>query len=679
MKKLLSFVVMMLAVFALHSQTVIFEDNFDSYTAGTALTVQNNTNWVTWSGGQGTAEDPLVSTEQSQTNPNSIKLMGSNDIIYKFENQTTGHYTIEFDMFIPSSGNGGYFNIQHWANPGVMWAFEVYFHNNGNGYMLAGSTTQHPFNYPSNAWFHVFCDINLNADLAKLTINNIFVREWPFSYEGQSENGINQLGGVNIYAGAPGSASGTYFLDNFKVVELVSPTPGQFVIDPEEDIFVDVELPGTETKVINVSNPGAASINYEVVAVYDISEVIPTSTGIKEVSYVIGESNSGIWWNGADRITVATGLTPAMLKDHLGKTVRRFEFGLDRVQFITAAKLCIWEMGSMGMPSLDPPVYEQVIPVSSLFDGDNNSVVLQEPWLIDGRYLYIGIDLTVIPSTTAPNAVLVLVDECSGIHNKRLGRLIRSSVAWSELGGHLDGNWMLKAFVDGTPYKPWIALTNEAGTLQPDQDKDINFTFGATDIVEDGVKEAQLYFFSTDFLKEVTVLNVSANFIITQKLQLTVNITTDSEEYPSPAGAIVTLSNVYVNYEETSDDTGVTFSDLGAGTYSLKITLNGFAEHNETITITETGTHQVELKFLSVDNYGYNFKLYPNPATTSINIEAANIHTVEIYTLMGQKIYSSQPLGDDVEISTGNFTAGTYMVKVINVDGKTATQKLIVK
>ena len=77
------------------AQTVVFSDNFDSYTAGSRLAQTSTAAWTTWSNAPGSAEDAAISSTQAASAPNSLYITGSNDIIYPFANQTSGHYKIE--------------------------------------------------------------------------------------------------------------------------------------------------------------------------------------------------------------------------------------------------------------------------------------------------------------------------------------------------------------------------------------------------------------------------------------------------------------------------------------------------------------------------------------------------------------------------------------------------------
>ncbi|MBP5206775.1 MAG: hypothetical protein J6Z44_08305, partial [Bacteroidales bacterium] len=111
MKKiLLSLMFVFAATSLMFAQTVVFSDNFDSYTAGSHL-AQSNSAWTTWSNAPGGAEDGVISTAQAVSTPNSLYISGSNDQVYPFGNYTTGHYTLTFNYYVPSTGNGAYFNI----------------------------------------------------------------------------------------------------------------------------------------------------------------------------------------------------------------------------------------------------------------------------------------------------------------------------------------------------------------------------------------------------------------------------------------------------------------------------------------------------------------------------------------------------------------------------------------
>ncbi|WP_281337104.1 T9SS type A sorting domain-containing protein [Flavobacterium eburneipallidum] len=69
-----------------------------------------------------------------------------------------------------------------------------------------------------------------------------------------------------------------------------------------------------------------------------------------------------------------------------------------------------------------------------------------------------------------------------------------------------------------------------------------------------------------------------------------------------------------------------------------------------------------------------NFSMYPNPASSSLNIDmAAELKSLEIYSLLGQKMLSST----QKQINISNLASGIYMVRVVDQNGAIATQKLV--
>lgn len=73
-----------------------------------------------------------------------------------------------------------------------------------------------------------------------------------------------------------------------------------------------------------------------------------------------------------------------------------------------------------------------------------------------------------------------------------------------------------------------------------------------------------------------------------------------------------------------------------------------------------------------------NVNIYPNPASSSINVSAQNITNIKVYNAVGQLIYAEDATSDNVRIDTQNWTNGFYYVKVETDDGNNVSQKVIV-
>ncbi len=73
-----------------------------------------------------------------------------------------------------------------------------------------------------------------------------------------------------------------------------------------------------------------------------------------------------------------------------------------------------------------------------------------------------------------------------------------------------------------------------------------------------------------------------------------------------------------------------------------------------------------------------NINIYPNPASSSINVSAQNLTNIKIYNAVGQLIYAEDATSDNVRIDTQNWTNGFYYVTVETADGNNVSQKVIV-
>ena len=520
-----------------NAQLVYFEDNFDSYTAGQPLVGQDPTTpWRTWSQPTDPDENPLVSTEQFQTSPNSVKMMGDNDLYFPFAEQpTSGMYSIEFDYYIPSTGNGGYFNVQHMNEPGIQWACEIYFRNNGTGYMIAGSSTQIPFNYGgANRWFHIYMEIDLDNDEASLEIDGNLVQIWPFHYQANNPNGINQLGGVNIYAGAPNNLSGTYYFDNFRVLILEESNEGTFVVEPKVAFDVDLEAGEVFTKTFSVSNPGGNPVYYKVVPTYLPEVPILTMAVPTQVSYhQVKDYTLSVWFQNTAEYTVAMGLPSSTLGNHIGKQLTQLQIEIVRGQNALSAKLVVYKMKYEYeyMPSLDLIYQQSFTPVT----GENtlNTINLTTPVLIDGSDLWVGVVLTQTPTTVPDNATSILLDSETGYtgYPDENSGFFRTAGNWSNLGEGW-GNYIMTATINGTQVVPgkWIVAEPESGTLEAGDEIDVVVTFGRENITT-LIPEfnGAINFISSDFMNQHVPVNFSVNKVILEAPEITTTTLPDGK------------------------------------------------------------------------------------------------------------------------------------------------------
>ena len=98
--------------------------------------------------------------------------------------------------------------------------------------------------------------------------------------------------------------------------------------------------------------------------------------------------------------------------------------------------------------------------------------------------------------------------------------------------------------------------------------------------------------------------------------------------------------------------------------------------------VSSLGTQTVDV---TVDSSWYdgvvesndNCTIYPNPTTGNFTVESTNVALVEVYNLVGQKVFEAQ--GQVVNVNASSWDKGVYLVNVKYQNGSVKTQKLMVK
>ena len=193
--------------------------DFDQYNVGDKVAQTIGQPWTTWSDQPGSAEDAVFSDEQAASGTNSVKFTYGVDQIFNFNDETTGSYTLDWNMYIPT-GKDAYLNIQHNFTGGQdgEWAFGLYFNTADQGTILHVSDAEHPFTFPFDTWFPVHFDIDLDNDAISLTIDGTEVHSWAFSEsESTTTPGMRVLDALDFYPPTSSSKS-VFYIDDFSFV-----------------------------------------------------------------------------------------------------------------------------------------------------------------------------------------------------------------------------------------------------------------------------------------------------------------------------------------------------------------------------------------------------------------------------------------------------------------------------
>lgn len=177
---------------------VSFSDDFESYNVGDYIgTVSPD--WTTWSGTNGGTEDTQVNNTMNHTSGGSKSVKytstsstgGPQDCVLPFGGAyNTGTFVYQMSMFV-ESGKGGYFNFQANTTLGQLWSMECYLNQAGDMYMTNTNGLLAQVTYPTNAWFDLKYDINLNTNSWNVYIDNVLVATFA--------NTVNQIASIDIY------------------------------------------------------------------------------------------------------------------------------------------------------------------------------------------------------------------------------------------------------------------------------------------------------------------------------------------------------------------------------------------------------------------------------------------------------------------------------------------------
>ena len=245
----------------------LFCDDFESYTVGEQLVVQNPVDWTTWSGTAGNAEDPYIFDQDG----NTVNITGTNDAVYVIPNYISGEYEITFDLYVPTGGDAYFNTLQYFEGAASQWGMQVYFgHTNyGEGNLDAGAALAQIFTFEYDSWMAVKVYVDLDSDWAEFYLDDVLIIGWVWSTGSFGTGTLNQLGGSNFYAWPDGvNANPNYYFDNYCLWAVGDPPldPPQNVTATlqtnEVDVLVEWDPPaggGTGTLVEFVQHDGTWS------------------------------------------------------------------------------------------------------------------------------------------------------------------------------------------------------------------------------------------------------------------------------------------------------------------------------------------------------------------------------------------------------------------------------------
>ncbi|NQV03028.1 MAG: hypothetical protein HQ542_10300, partial [Bacteroidia bacterium] len=283
MKKIYLLLLAIFIGFGSFAQTVLFEDDMETYNVGDYLAEENPDWYQTWQNMPGTWEDAIVDDAFAHSPTKSARVYETTstqmtDLILKLGNKTAGQFELTWWMYI-ETGYAGYYNLQHFESPGIEWAMECYMNTDGTIDLLVGGITING-TYTKDTWFEVKHEIDLDADNCKLYFDGVLFYEWPFSYQGGGTTGTLQLGGVDFFAGAAGTDTPEYYFDDVYYAQTGGGGDPEITVTPDE-LSNWVIAGGTTDDLLTVQNTGESDLDWNLSIIYNIDAVktTPVSSG----------------------------------------------------------------------------------------------------------------------------------------------------------------------------------------------------------------------------------------------------------------------------------------------------------------------------------------------------------------------------------------------------------------
>ena len=660
-----------------------YSTSFDDVSSGAFVAQSYPDWWTTFFHLPGTPQDALITNEQFETTPNSAKctyVAGDNgtDLVFKAGDKTSGAYKIDFDMYIPT-GSNAYFNLlQNFDGYNSTWAVGVYFNVSANPpYNPAGTFIQHNeqitnFTFPYATWFPISVYVNLDADVANISINGTQILEWQYSIDETGDPGITKLAAVDFYPSETGSV---FYIDNFVFAQqgAVLPMP-TLSVDPTE---ITIEIAPNNIKdatfliVSEVENTQKATwttyVDYAPIAIeagpeFNLAYCDLYSAGADGIGHTEG-------W---DR-EIGMKLTPEYYKEKVGGVLKKVAFYIYPAH-VPTTNLTFRVYGQGFAENMNGEVLAEVsYPISSFIPGDWNWVDIDPVQLTGGEYW------VTVAMYQAPNTFPLTVDGGPAKENGDWIRTGSGGGTWSRLGADLNSNWAIQVKGDGKVQQGWGYIDTPYGYTLAAMESEVKVIVDANDMAEDTYTANIVVLTNVEDYDrfEIPLTMVVSSYVPsndTSVKEVTVDgIVAEKQEdpgigydYRSVLQTSTGIVNIVVtpNHEKATVEGDVGDQPVTKGQNNFEFTV-----------IAEDGTKQVyKLRVMvgdinAISEITNEMSLYPNPVSDYLYIKAdVVIDQVTIYDLGGKVVKQVKQPTNSINLS--DLASGFYMLKATTPQGE---------
>ncbi|MCQ2279427.1 MAG: choice-of-anchor J domain-containing protein [Bacteroidales bacterium] len=213
-------------------------------------------------------------------------------------------------------------------------------------------------------------------------------------------------------------------------------------------------------------------------------------------------------------------------------------------------------------------------------------------------------------------------------------------------------------------------LQNACWTIRDDNNDGRTFTLG-------GNYEGAWYLYSTTNPADDWL--ISPEFVLNGNQHVSFEYFVDYNIYPEQFSVYILQGDdetvlvptaTYVN-----EDPETLTADLSAYTGNYRIAIH--AESDADMDAFFINYFTVDNGSGIEDNEANSFRVFPNPATNMINVEAQGFEQYQLVNMLGQNVMSSNLVNGNAQINVSNLSNGVYFVRLIN--GNTVETVKVIK
>jgi hypothetical protein len=610
MKKIILSLFFIGAMMFVSNAQVIYSENFDALTAGANqyAALQLGGSWTTWNGKPGTDEDGIVSSAQSFSPSNSVYISNaSQDLIYNFNDLTTGRYKIGFKIFV-ESGRLGYFNLllDHAGNDSK-WATQS-FMKDGKFTTDAGGIDIPEKTYNVAAWNDIVYFIDLDDDFATLTLNGEEVVSWKFSGGSHGLENTKKLDAIDFFGwDDDGNGGAGFFIDDFFFESVTAPEAPTSLIATVLDEF-NVKLDWTA--------PSLTPKNYllsrnDVFLMLENSLVTTTDSSVYPDEYVYALR---AYYDGAGYSL------PATVNVNIPGGIER-DFVLYEIATSTNCPIC---------PSTAKGAKE-------LRTNNKKATIVSYHNDLKGNEPYVN-----VASQERARTYLDLFGSEAGLPTT-----------------FMDGYYyIVGGSANQSLYPNYEHAYNKLIVRKAIHDIDLNVTKTGEDAyhVVATVKQTSRYYPSgLVFRLALTEYNISFNWQGQTKLDWVCR-----DMYPNATGT-------FLNFGADSTQT-MEFDFSTAGYVANNCELTAWVQYGDFFEVTQSTYIDLSTIIGIEESAINNISVYPNPANDVITIATNEKANYEIINVAGQVVKAGTIENNLENVNVSNLQNGSYFVRVIGKD-----------